>query len=394
MRLLIATHHPGLLGGVETYLAALMPALVARGCDIVFAHEEKLAASDPAIPLPPKTESINLREDFLSKLRHAAPQLAYIHAIDRLEPYEAIAASFPTIAFSHGYNGLCVSGTKTWKRLAHSCPKPFDWRCLLHYFPKSCGGSSPITMLRDYRRQSRLLDLLRRCDAVVTHPGPMEREYLYQGIQRDHLFMLPHFVPAPEIPAPSARGAQINIIFVGRFDFLKGGHLLLEALPQVAARLNKPIHLRMVGSGPSSPAWKNLAQKIAGENIRVEFPGWVAHEKKDALLAQSDLIVVPSIWPEPFGQVGLEANQLGVPAVAFDVGGISNWLRDGINGHLTAANPPSGASLADAIVKSLGNSDHYDKLRAGAKTIAAEFTIDRHVNALMNLFETVLRRRR
>ena len=46
------------------------------------------------------------------------------------------------------------------------------------------------------------------------------------------------------------------------------------------------------------------------------------------------LVAVPSLWPEPFGLVGLDAAALGRPAIAFDVGGIGEWLTDGVNGKL------------------------------------------------------------
>ena len=56
-----------------------------------------------------------------------------------------------------------------------------------------------------------------------------------------------------------------------------------------------------------------------------------------------DLLVVPSVWPEPFGLVGPEAAHHGVPSAAFAVGGIPEWLVDGVSGHLAAGDRPTGA---------------------------------------------------
>jgi glycosyltransferase involved in cell wall biosynthesis len=394
MRLLVANHHRALVGGVETYLAAVLP-LLAREHEILFVHELPINHDGPVIPLPSGATAVEATSatGVLSKWR---PDLAFLHAPHNLNFQRALIDRIPTVVFAHGYLGLCISGTKTWKRFpAHPCGKRFGWRCLLHFHAKSCGGSSPITMWRDYRRESAQLQILRTCDAVLTHAGPLYGEYLEQGILSERLFALPHFVEkAKNRSADVVEHAEARLIFVGRFDLLKGGHLLLEALPRIAERLGCPVVLKMVGSGPACGHWKAIAQRVSSEKIRVEFPGWVGRNEIDAFLAASDLIVAPSVWPEPFGQVGLEAGELGVPAVAFDVGGISTWLREGENGHLARANPPSAEALADAVVKSLGNREHYAKLRAGALKVAGEFSVEQHIRALQKVFETVLARRR
>jgi glycosyltransferase involved in cell wall biosynthesis len=393
MRILVANHHRTLVGGIETYLRAIMARLASAGHTLLFVHEASAAQTEELIPLPPGCEAIEHSSDVMGKLRAWKPDLAYIHALHNLDFEQQLIENFTSVAFAHGYYGLCISGSKTWRR-ASPCQKQFDWRCLLHFHAKQCGGSNPITMMRDFRRQSHQLKLLRRCEAVLTHSGQIQREYLAQGIKPDRLFTLPHFVEPPTVQLRQSGDSQtVALIYIGRFDTLKGGHLLLQALPEIGSKLGKRVLLRMLGSGPAASEWKSLAQRIAAANIQIEFPGWVSRERKDALLAESDLVVVPSIWPEPFGQVGLEANQLGVAAVAFELGGIPNWLRDGINGHV-APLPPSASGVAEAIVKSLGNPAHYAKLRDGAMRVASEFSIDKHMAALMSVFEKALQRRR
>lgn len=396
MRLLIANHHGALLGGIETYLAALLPHL-ARDHEILFVHEATITSNPISLPSP--TQSLDLSRlgpvVTSQQIRQWKPDVIYFHALHDLDFQSALLEIAPTVAFAHGYYGLCISGSKTWKREpAQPCSKPFDWRCLTYYFPRHCGGSNPLTMWRDYQRQSRQLDLLRRCDAVITHAGQMHREYLAQGISKDRLFVLPHFVEPP-ISAESLprNNDAIHLIYIGRFDLLKGGHLLFEALPELEATLKRPILLRMLGSGPAADEWKNLSQKVSSQTIRVEFPGWVDRAQKDASLANSDLLVVPSIWPEPFGQVGLEAAQLGVPGISFDLGGIHAWLKDGINGYCAPANPATSDGLAAAMAKALENPAHYAKLRVGAKEVAAQFTFEKHLLALTNVFSTALQRR-
>jgi len=61
--------------------------------------------------------------------------------------------------------------------------------------------------------------------------------------------------------------------------------------------------------------------------------------------------VVPSIWPEPFPLAALEANLLGTPVVASNIGGLPELIIDGTTGFL--AKPSSPQDLADKIVKTL-----------------------------------------
>jgi glycosyltransferase involved in cell wall biosynthesis len=82
-----------------------------------------------------------------------------------------------------------------------------------------------------------------------------------------------------------------------------------------------------------------------------------------------------------------------VPAAAFDVGGISQWLDDGVNGHLASA-PPSSAGLAEAILRCLRDPIHHAALSRGAREKSAHFTMERHLPELIAVFESVVNGRR
>ena len=106
---------------------------------------------------------------------------------------------------------------------------------------------------------------------------------------------------------------------------LKGGDLLVDAVAAASARLGTP--------DPAAPHRRRSAASCMGgasnsaEAFRVASPGWLNGDERWRALAEATLLAIPSSWPEPFGLVGLEAGALGIPAVAFDVGGIREWLR-------------------------------------------------------------------
>ena len=90
---------------------------------------------------------------------------------------------------------------------------------------------------------------------------------------------------------------------------------------------------------------------------------------------------MPSLWPEPFGLVGLEAGSAGVPAVAFASGGIPEWLHDDVNGCLAPADGQP-ASLAESIARCVATPETLARLSAGARRLAAARTIDCHMAGL------------
>jgi glycosyltransferase involved in cell wall biosynthesis len=96
--------------------------------------------------------------------------------------------------------------------------------------------------------------------------------------------------------------------------------------------------------------------------------------------------VVPSLWPEPFGSVGPTAGSHGLPAAAFAVGGIPQWLVDGVTGHLAPGDPPTASGLARAIVQCLDDRAHHASLREGARQMAGTFTMKRHLPGVLKAF--------
>ena len=120
------------------------------------------------------------------------------------------------------------------------------------------------------------------------------------------------------------------------------------------------------------------------------FEGWLGPERIEQLQASSDLLVIPSLWPEPFGRVGLESGSRGLPAAAFAVGGIPDWLYDGVNGYMAPGDPATPVGLAAAIAKCLRTPAEHERLRRGARAVALRFNLHNHMAQLYDLFDKVV----
>jgi glycosyltransferase involved in cell wall biosynthesis len=185
---------------------------------------------------------------------------------------------------------------------------------------------------------------------------------------------------------------QYRLLFAGRMTDLKGGSIMLTALPRIAHSLDRGIQAVFVGDGPARAAWTDQARRLQLQHpaIGVEFTGWLDADALAAAIDACHLLVMPSVWPEPFGRIGPEAGLRGIPAVAFAVGGISQWLRDGVNGHLAPGDPPTAIGLSEAVVKTLSRFDHYRCLCLGARRCAMGFTLDAHLERLSAIFADVV----
>jgi glycosyltransferase involved in cell wall biosynthesis len=243
-------------------------------------------------------------------------------------------------------------------------------------------------MLRTFQLQRQRQSLLAAYASVLTLSQHMRREYVANGASPAAVHVLPYFAPdagsPPRRSSDESRGRRL--IYVGRMEAAKGGFLLIRSLERVARELDVPVQVTFVGDGRERMAWQTAANEVhrRNETITSSFTGWLPHDRVRHALASADLLVVPSTWPEPFGLVGPEAASVGVPAVAFDVGGICEWLIDGVTGHLAHAAPPSADSLAAAIVASLGDPDHHRRLSQQARARARSRPIGAHVRSLID----------
>jgi glycosyltransferase involved in cell wall biosynthesis len=176
------------------------------------------------------------------------------------------------------------------------------------------------------------------------------------------------------------------VLFLGRLQRLKGWPELLYALPKAAVGLGRKLMLVVAGDGPDREAFETEARR---HGIPAEFLGWIGAQRRDAEMRNADVMVLPSVVPETFGLVGVEAGSVGLPTVAFAVGGIPDWLTAGEAGELAPGERPDASEFAAALVRALADDEHLQKLRVGAWNMARRFTVAGHVERLLEVFQAV-----
>ena len=383
MRILLATDGIEEAGGVDTYLAAVARGLLSRSHAVAVLHANTPAA--PAGGRWPAVQRFGLRTMGIVPALAAAeawrPDVCFSHNMGALEIENALVQRWAVVKMMHGYFGTCVSGQKCFGfPRREPCDRRFGATCLAMYLPRRCGQRSPAVMMRQYAWARAERALFGRYTAVVVASQHMRREFVRNGLPERALHVVPLFAPDPiaVLPGPPLERSD-RILFLGRMTPLKGGDLLIEAVADASKLLGRQIALTMAGDGPERGSWRALAARLG---VAATFPGWLDPAARDRTIRQASLLAVPSVWPEPFGLTGLEAAAHGVPAVAFDVGGIREWLADGENGVLAEGGQPRASALALAIVDTLGDPARLARLGDGARQMAAQMTLDRHLDRL------------
>jgi glycosyltransferase involved in cell wall biosynthesis len=146
------------------------------------------------------------------------------------------------------------------------------------------------------------------------------------------------------------------VLFLGRLVPNKGCDVLLRA----ASLLPASAQVWIAGDGPERPKLEAMAKDL-GLGSKVSFLGWAPPEHVRELLVDACVLAVPSLWPEPFGLVVLEAYAAARPVVASSVGGLADLVVDGVTGRSVPPDDP--ATLAEALTTFL--SDLPGALNAG-----------------------------
>src|SRR5277367_453014 len=401
MRIALANCHRQVVGGAESYMKAVVSELESAGVELALLTEDESAPDRDKIELSAGAPAWSVSEigeqAALDAMRAWRPDVVYVHLVESPALEARLLDVAPAVLFAHAYHGMCISGEKTFKLPAvRPCARRFGWQCLPHFYPRRCGGLSPVTMWRDYLKQSARHSLLPNYSAIVAASDHMCSELVANGAKPERVHKLPPpvnaaFAESCNQPVANRPPSTWRILFAGRMSRLKGVAVLLDAMPSVAAALNSQIDLTLIGDGPNRAELEEKAQRAQSRDrrLKVRMAGWMKSQELRVALGEADLLVVPSLCPETFGLVGPEAGRFGVPAAAFDVGGISEWLIDGVNGELAPGNPPTARGLADAIVRCLRDPAIYRRLRAGAFDISQRFDTALHVQSLIAIFSQV-----
>ena len=387
MRLLFVHERIGALGGAEANVLATAEELSRRGHSVGLAHASGTNHGEiewrdvfpDRFPVPAAAGAAALEQ----ALAQFQPDVVFLHKFSAPAVlHTLLACGRPVVRMVHDHDLYCMRGYKYNYFTRRICLRAASAFCVFPCGASVARGPGPGFSFHwvSYLAKRREIDLNKDWHRLVVATGYMRDELLRNGFAPERIEIhppVPRAAQPADIPSFSPRNL---IVYAGQVIRGKGVDVLLESLAKVTA----PFECVILGDGSQRAECERLSERL-GLQSRVHFAGFVPQARIAGYYRDASLAVMSSLWPEPFGATGLEAMRCGLPVVAFDAGGIREWLLDGVNGFLVPW--MDRAAFAARVDTLLQDKALARRLGENGRQAANErFNFSAYIDGLENLF--------
>ena len=382
-------------GGVEVYISQLIDIIPTDTINQLWLGVSKHSSNysietyhDSTI----KHDSLSFKEletllneiVFISKI-----DIIHIHSISDPNLIEACFKLAPVVRSMHEPRIVCPGHGKFLRHSEKVCEKDFGFHCLIDIYKEGCSNRHPKRVISALSNTYFEINTAsKKYSGIIVMSEYMESEALKVGFNKSIISYNPYFTPiVSETDLSINKNDKIKtLLFIGRLSKTKGTHYFIESGLEL---LNKGFEVKfsIVGEGYDRMFFENMIP----ENYKSKFTfyGWKNSDEIQTMLNNSYLLVFPSIYPEAFGIVGIEALMRGLPVVGFDVGGVSTWLKNNVNGFLVPVK--STMKLTERVESLLTDEELYANMSLQARKIALEeFTPAKHIGKLIELYNNII----
>lgn len=371
--LIVTSHYPPNIGGVESHLQALVNGLNERGWQAIVSTYQPLAYSKQAPRIEKHPGLIIHRQSWLG-----------FNIVHKLTHY-------PVLEFLYLFPGLLIGTILTmWQYrfqidVVHCqglvptavgvvTARLFSKRIVasthnLYFFPK--------TGL--YSWSAKLI--LNSTDRILVPTEIAKAELVRIGIKARKIGFFKYWINLSKFTPTKSKqavfkGSGFKVLFVGRLITTKGVPIILEMVKNV----RKGIKFYIAGSG----SMENEVQQVEKEYpSNLVFLGRIENEQLPIYYTAADLVIVPSTVDEGWGFVVMEAVSCGSPVVASNKGGLSDVVNPAI-GQLAE---PNFKGFTQAIERLSTNSSQRQKLKKNCRAYALKYFSEANVDTIVQAYE-------
>ena len=305
------------------------------------------------------------------------------HPASVRELRRVIAETRPEVLYIWEITGL---GMNSLLHALHHIPIPVVFHLESYWLQYALTAETEQTRLRTKQLKKLLIGNVPALHytSIIAASEAVKQEYAAAGCDPSRIEVIYNGIDARFLDTPRSSSEidgsdEIRLIYVGRLCDEKGVHITLKALDTlVNERGRRNFHLDIFGEGDEAYVKELhafLNEKRLGK--RVTFHGKVPQEQLIRAYDQSTIMLIPSIWKEPFGLVVAEGMARGLPVITSNLGGPAEIVTHGVDGLLTE--PGDVQAVAAAIAQLADNAALRARLAHAARaTVQERFMIEKN----------------
>ena len=285
-----------------------------------------------------------------------------------------------TVLTVHDHWGYCYKNTMI-DNDGTFCVEPGDCsKCVPVVFAE--GKNIPIRMRQDYIRL-----MLEYVDVFISPSRYLADSYLRRGIGHGRFHVIWNGINVEKfVNITKKQSEKVRFTFVGLLGEHKGIKIFLKALSLL--KDEDEIFFNLVGSGPLLDYSKEYVRSIGCER-KVRFWGRIDNSQIGDVYEETDVLLLPSVWPENQPVTITEAMASGIPVIASDAGGIGELVENGRTGLLFE--PGNAQHLAKSIKTFVQNKESIKEYGEEAAKRMARNTFSSQVREILTLYRTASR---
>jgi len=398
MRILQVHDHYLPWGGAEVYFTDIINSLEERGLEIAVLYS---AMKDNGYkssrrkeyfipPSPGLLRGLSLIKEVRKIVDEVNPDIIHIHGFHGYTSPLVIREMIrmrPTIHTAHDIMAFCLNRKKIYNPEDNICKRPVGWGCLTSGCIGFSEKGSIISTLKNIIIQNTEMRQYRKLIKIIVASKYMRDELVRNGVSIENIEILYYYLNVENdwFDWREKEEKSNIILYVGRIEKNKGVGELIDILSLIQ---DIQWRAKIIGYGSYECEARKKIDAV-GLSSKIDLVGHIQHSNLSQYYNEAAVVVVPSIYPEPFGLIGIEAMYFGKPVVAFDVGGISEWLKDGENGFLVKF--PDKKQFAERIKLLLEDSSLAEKFGRNGKEMVKRFiNKDEHVDRLLKIYNNVI----